>query len=189
MAVVDVVAMNRASAVLARLAAVGAGALVVTGVPLLFLYEPDGGARWLGTAHGLASMLFLGATAGLLLAALAAAWARDRTWATWPLALGAFVVAGAGAITGQLIGWDQVVPDGATAADDGARGMFDAVAGDVRVVVVGGAEVDPGVLVRWTLVHVVVVSAVAVILGRLLWLRLQAWTAAEEEDGNQTVER
>ena len=106
-----------------------------------------------------------------------------------PIALGAFVVAGAGAITGQLIGWDPVVPDGATAADDGARGMFDAVAGDVRVVVVGGAEVDPGVLLRWTLVHVVVVSAVAVILGRLLWLRLQAWTAAEEEDGNQTVER
>lgn len=178
--------MNRASAVLARLAAVGGAALVVTGLPLIFLYEPRGGFHWLSTLHGLASMLFLGSTAGLLLAALAAARVRRRTWASWPLALAAFVVAGAGAITGQLIAWDQLGLWAVSAGADG-RGMLDAFGDDVRFVLVGGAEVDPSVLLRWTLVHVLAVPAVAVLVGRQLWRRVRGWESAEQ-GGNQTVE-
>ena len=202
MAVVDPVAMNRASALLARLAAVGAAGLVLTGVPLLFVYEPSGGLHWLSTLHGLASMLFLGAAAGLLLAALAAAWARDRTWAGWALGLAAFVVAGAGALTGQLIAWDALDP---ASLGDGARGMFDPLADDVQSVVVGGTHLEPGVLARWTFVHALLVPVLVVAVGRPLWSRLRGWedpgsdvddapgetdaeTGSGEESGNQTAE-
>jgi quinol-cytochrome oxidoreductase complex cytochrome b subunit len=183
---VDPIAMNRASAVLARLAAVAAGALIVTGAPLIFVYQPRGGVHWLSTLHALASMLFLGAAAGMLVTALAAAWARDSTWAGSALALAALAVAAGGAFTGQLIAWDMLGLRAVTVGDQ-YRGMLDAVGDDVRFVLVGGTEIAPDVLLRWTLVHVLVVPAVAIVVGRLLWARLRSW-AAEESDGNQTAD-
>ena len=65
MALFDPDELNRVVAMLARLAAVAGAALVVTGVPLLFLYDPDG-AGWLSGLHSLASALLLG-----------------RAWAAW----------------------------------------------------------------------------------------------------------
>ena len=112
------------------------------------------------------------------------------------------MVAGAGALTGQLIAWDALDP---ASLGDGARGMFDPLADDVQSVVVSGTHLEPGVLARWTFVHAPLVPVLVVAVGRPLWSRLGGWedpgsdvddapgetdaeTGSGEESGNQTAE-
>lgn len=176
---IDPPALNRASTALARLAVVGGAALVVTGVPLILVYEPEGGTSWLRTLHSLSSMLFLGAGAGMLLVAVGAALIRDRTWVGWPLALAAFAVAGAGAFTGQLIAWDSLTTGAATVIRS-ARGVVDALADDVRQVVVNGTGQSQSTYLSWTLLHLAVVPAATVGVGWLVWRRWTSWNAEQE---------
>ncbi len=169
--------LDRASVTLGRLAAVGAAGLVVTGVPLVVLYQPRGGAAWLRTLHSASSVLFLGATAGLLLASAVVAISRRRTWVGWPLALGAFAAAAAGSFTGQLLAWDMLALTGVTVGES-YRGVIDPLTGDVRFIVVGSAEVSQGTYLAWLLVHLLVVPAAVVLVGRSVWRRWRAWDAA-----------
>jgi hypothetical protein len=150
----------------------GAG-LVVTGVPLIFVYQPDdpvSGDRsdvwWLRGAHNITSIMFLGAVAGTV-AVLAVALARRlRVPPGWFVALGALVVAIVGLISGQLIAWDELVLKSVTAATD-SRGVLDALSGDVRFALVAGTEVSRGTYAAWAVVHLLAVPALA--LG-LAWL-------------------
>jgi quinol-cytochrome oxidoreductase complex cytochrome b subunit len=168
----DPVALNRAAAWLARLLAVALAALVVTGLPLILLYQPRGAWAWLSTAHSLASSLFLGAAVAMLALALAVAFARTPPWAGWFLTLGVVVVAVAGSFTGQLLAWDQL---GLEAVQVGSyRGMLDPLGGNVRFLTIGGTEVSQGSFLAWLLVHLVAVPAAAVAVGLPLWRRMQA---------------
>ncbi len=170
---VDAQALNRAATMLSRLAALAAGALVVTGLPLILLYRPVGGASWLRTLHSLSSSLFLGAAAGLLLVAVVAAVIHTRTWTGWPLALAAFAIAAAGSFTGNLIAWDQL---GLWAVTVGGsyRGVIDPLSDEVRFIIVGDVEVSQGTYLAWTLAHLVVVPAAAALVGWLVWGRYAA---------------
>jgi quinol-cytochrome oxidoreductase complex cytochrome b subunit len=144
---------------------IGGAGLVVTGVPLIFVYRPDdpvAGARsdvsWLRGAHSIASMMFVGAVAAVV--------RRLRVPPGWFVALGALAVALVGLISGQLIAWDQLALKSVTAASD-ARGIVDALSGDVRSVLVDGTEVSRGTYAAWAVVHVLAVPALA--LG-LAWI-------------------
>lgn len=174
--------VNRVSALLGRLAVAGAIGLVATGAPLIVLYRPTGGTAWLRTLHGLSSSLFVGATAAMLLVAVVAAVARHRAWVTWPLALVATAVAVAGSFTGQLIAWDGLA---LTAVEVGGtyQGVIDPLTEDIKFLLVGDAEVAPATYMLWLAVHLVVLSAVAGALGRVLWRRWRVW-----EDERQAAE-
>ena len=161
---VDAQALNRAATVLSRLAALAAGALVITGVPLILLYRPDGGASWLRTLHSLSSTLFLGAAAGLLVVAVVAAVIRTRTRTGWPLALAAFAVAAAGSFTGNLIAWDQLALWAVTVGGS-YSGVIDPLSDEVRFIIVGDLELSQ------TLAHLVAVPAAAALVGWLVWRR------------------
>lgn len=144
------------------LLAIAAAGLAATGVPLIFAYRPDD-VDWLRAAHNAASTLFLGAAAGMV-AVLGVALVRRLRVPGWLVALGLLAVALAGLVSGQLIAWDRLAMDGVVDAS-GARGVLDALSGDVRAVVVDGTEVSRGAYAAWAAVHVLAVPLLALGAG------------------------
>jgi hypothetical protein len=145
------------------LLAIAAAGLAATGVPLIFLYRPDGVA-WLRGAHSVASTLFLGAAAGTVAVLGVAAARRLRVPPGWLVALGLLAIALAGMVSGQLIGWDRLAMDGVADAS-GVRGILDALSGDVDSIVVEGTEVSRGAYAAWAAVHVLVVPLLVLGVG------------------------
>lgn len=168
--------LNRVVATLVRLAAVAGALLVVTGVPLLFLYDPDG-AGWLSGLHSLASALLLGCAVGGVACAAGAAMRRARSWLGWPLTLAGLAVVVAGMVSGQLVRWTAVRPE-----DTGARGVFGPLGGAVEAVRVGGADLSQGTFLVWVIVHVVVVTVLAVVVGRAVRGRHGRWAASGDTE-------
>jgi hypothetical protein len=170
---INAAALTGITRALGLLLAIGAAGLAATGVPLIFLYRPDdpvSGDRsdvwWLRGAHSITSALFVGAAAGIV-AVLGVALARRlRVPPGWLAALGALLVALLGLMSGQLIAWERLAMAGVTDAS-GARGVLDALSGDVRAVVVDGTEVSRGAYAAWAGVHVLAVPLLA--LG-LAWI-------------------
>jgi hypothetical protein len=170
---VDGETLSRVSVVIGRLGLAAGAALVATGVPLIVLYRPDGGATWLRTAHSLSSVLFVGAAAGLVLTAIAAAALRVDVWVRWPLAALALAVALAASWTGGLIAWDVLVI--AAVTEGGSyQGIIGPLTEDLRFVVVGDAEVTPAAYATRVAVHLVALPLVAVLVTGLLWRRWRA---------------
>jgi hypothetical protein len=167
--------LNRVVATLARLAAVAGAALVVTGVPLLFLYDPDG-AGWLSGLHSLASALLLGCAVGAVACAAAATLRRAHTWLGWPLTLAGLAVVVAGMVSGQLVRWTGVRPE-----DAGARGVFGPLGGAVDAVRVGDADVSQATFLVWVIVHVVVVTVLSAVVGLAVRRRQAHWAAGDPD--------
>jgi hypothetical protein len=153
---------------------IGGAGLAATGMPLIFLYRADDpvtGDRpdlwWLSGAHSVASMLFIGAAAGIV-AVLAVAFVRRlRVPPGWFIGLSALLVALLGLMSGQLIAWDRLVPEPFTDGSD-AQGIVDALSDDVRSVVVNSAGVSRGAYVAWAGVHLVVVPVLALGLAEIV---------------------
>jgi hypothetical protein len=143
----------------------GGAGLAATGVPLIWLYQPDG-VDWLRAAHSAMSMMFLGAAGGMVAVLAVAFVSRLRVPPGWLVALGLLAVAVLGLVSGQLIAWGRL------ASDDlvlrlGARGIVDALSGDAGSIVVEGAEVSRSAYAAWAGVHVLAVPLLALGLG---WL-------------------
>ena len=165
---------------------IGGVGLAATGVPLIFLYRPDDpvtgdrpGLWWLRGAHSGASMLFIGAAAGIV-AVLAVAFVRRlRVPPGWFIGLAALLIALLGLMSGQLIAWDRLVLEPST---DGShpRGIVDALSDDVRSVVVDGAGVSRGAYAAWAGVHVVVVPLLALGLAGVVRRRARQQRAPDE---------
>jgi hypothetical protein len=163
MALFDPEDLQRLPSTLGHLAAVAMGGLVVTGVPLTFVYEPDGGG-WLSAVHALSSALLIGSAVALV-ALVAWAWLRRLPmWVGGGLALAGFAVAAAGVLTGQGLRWTGLEPP-----DDGARGLVGPLGGDVDTVLVGSGELSRAGFLTWALVHVVAVTAA--VLALAVWFR------------------
>jgi quinol-cytochrome oxidoreductase complex cytochrome b subunit len=151
---------------LAWLLAIAGAGLVITGLPLIWLYEPDppGGSRggfwWLREAHGVASTMLLGAVAGIIVVLAVAAVRHLRVPPGWLVGVGAFVVAGLGQISGQLVAWDRLAPNAVASADE-VRGVVDALSDDVRFLLIDGTEVSRSAYAVWAGVHVLAVPAIA----------------------------
>jgi quinol-cytochrome oxidoreductase complex cytochrome b subunit len=162
---------------LGLLLVIGGAGLAVTGVPLIFLYRPDDpvtGDRadlwWLRGTHSVASMLFIGAVAGIVAVVVVAAVRRLRVPPGWFVGLAALLVALLGLMSGQLIAWDRLVVEPPTDGSD-ARGIVDALSDDVRSVVVNGAGVSRGAYAAWAGVHVVAVPLLALALAGIVHRR------------------
>ena len=144
---------------------IGGVGLAATGVPLIFLYRPDG-VGWLWGAHNATSIMFLGAAAGTVAVLGVGFVRRVRVPPGWFVALGLLAAAVLGLVSGQLIAWDRLAPDDLVLRL-GPRGIVDALSGDVGSIVVEGAEVSRGAYAAWAGVHVLAVPPLAVGLG---WL-------------------
>jgi quinol-cytochrome oxidoreductase complex cytochrome b subunit len=170
------------------LLAIGGAGLAATGVPLLFLYRPDDpvtGDRsdvwWLRGAHNIASMLFIGAAAGIVAVLAVAVVRRLRVPPGWFAGLGALLVALLGLMSGQLIAWDRLVPEAVTDGPD-PRGIVDALSDDVSSVVVGGTDVSRGAYGAWATVHVLAVPLLALGLAGIVRRRARAGEARGEPE-------
>jgi hypothetical protein len=162
---------QRIATFLVRLAAVALAVVLVTGVPLVWAYEPGepGGLRGF---HSLASTLLLGAAAALLLTtAVAALRYHRRTWTGWAVAVVGFAGAAAGVYSGSLLAWEEVGLRAVSIPPDLRSGVLAPLSDGVRFAVVGGAEVSPGTYLLWLVVHVVVVTAALGVAGWLAWRR------------------
>lgn len=173
---------------LAWLLAIAAAGLVVSGLPLIWLYEPDppgasrGGFWWLREAHAVAATMLLGAVAGIIVVLAVAAVRHVRVPPGWLVAVGAFVVAGLGQISGQLVAWDQLASSSGVVADE-VRGVVDALSDDVRFRVIDGTQVSRGMYATWAGVHVLVVPVIALALGWFARRRASAEPPAEPPQG------
>jgi hypothetical protein len=165
---------------------IGGAGLAATGVPLIFLYRPDDpvtGDRadlwWLRGAHSVASMLFIGAAAGIVAVLAVAAVRRLRIPPGWFVGLAALLVALLGLMSGQLIAWDRLVVEPPTGGSD-ARGIVDALSDDVRSIVVNGAEVSRGAYAAWAVVHVVALPLLGLGLAGILRRRARRRRSPDE---------
>ncbi len=139
--------------------------LALTGAWLWFNYRPATG--WIRTVHRIAS----GVTVALALAVFVVLIGRRIRAAARGVVAGAAVVgtAGAAALTGYLLPWDQLARWAVTVGTD-TRGIQSTFRTEVKFVLIGSREVSPGTYHFWAITHVVLglVVAVAVLLA---WLR------------------
>lgn len=146
------------------LLAIGGAGLVVTGVPLIFLYRPHG-LGWLRGAHNAMSMLFVGAATALVVVLFVGFVRRIRVPPGWVVGLGALLVATGGLVSGPLLAWDWLGLRAVTVGID-YRGVIDAMT-EARFVIIDGTEVSRGAYAAWAVVHVL---AVPLLAGAVAWI-------------------
>ncbi|MGH9227599.1 MAG: hypothetical protein ACRD07_02525 [Acidimicrobiales bacterium] len=164
-ALITAEALGGITKALGWLLVVGGAGLVATGVPLIFVYRPDG-VGWLRGAHSAMSMMFLGGAAGTIAVLAVALVRRLSVPPGWFVGLAGLLAALVGLMSGQLIGWDRLALESVTDGS-GFRGVVDALSGDVRAVLVDDTEVSRGAYAAWAGVHVLAVPVLA--LG-LAWI-------------------
>jgi quinol-cytochrome oxidoreductase complex cytochrome b subunit len=179
-----------ATKALQRAATVCLAVLVVTGIPLLWLYRPPLSQEWveligleqswwdrvqddwLREIHYLASLLLVPlVVGGLVVAFLRRSIAPARAVAS-QIGVGAvgLAVAVVGGVTGLLVAWDQLGLEAVTVGDS-YRGALAATRSDVRFVIVDGAEVSPGTYLGMLAVHTLAVP----VLGIAAVVLLRRW--------------
>ena len=161
---------------------------MATGIALFFLYRPTARQSWGGVftetddwdsrlayglrlVHGLASKLAVAtAVATGVVVAVSDRASPPQRWAGPVLGAGIAVTALAASFTGFLLPWDQLALWAVTVGSDvrGYRVLFDPA---VRFVLSGGVEISPDTVIRWLLVHAVVLGPALGGLVLLGWRR------------------
>ena len=137
--------------------------LTVSGIVLVFSYEPGPESSWERDVHRAASAAASWTALGLAVL-LVVRWLANRRQTPrlgLPAELGVvgLGVVWLGAFTGYLLPWDQLALYAVTVGTD-YRGIDDAAFSDaVRFVFIGSSEVTQSTYRFWTLVHIVVVPA------------------------------
>jgi quinol-cytochrome oxidoreductase complex cytochrome b subunit len=162
------------------------GILIVTGVALFFVYRPEAAGGWnpvYGGASGIqwfpelvrylhrwtsALALPTGFAAGVLL--VIQAWATVRRLGAIVLGAALTVAIVAASVTGFLLPWDQLALWAVTVGTN-MRGYRPLFGSQVRFVFVGGGEVGSGTVVRWLLVHMLVLGPAVAALVAIAWRR------------------
>lgn len=181
-------ALTRARVVVLTILSVEVFVLLVSGAVLFFAYRPSGSTAYdelfpggvrsgvdlahvARTAHQMAarSALPTALIAGLLVAIRARPLARYRVDVLVGASL--VLVIAVGSLTGRLLPWDQLGL-WAVSVGDHMRGYLPLFDEDqVRFVLIGGAEVAPGTVLSWLLVHMLVVGCVLIALLATAWQR------------------
>lgn len=166
--------------------------LVVTGIPLLWLYRPPFPQEWLAfygieqswldrvkddwlrEVHNLASVLLMPLTvASLVVAVLRRSMGPVRsTVRQIGIGVVGLAVTIVGGVTGLLVAWEQLGLRAVTVGDS-RRGALAVARSDVRFAIVGGAQIDPGSYLRMLAVHTILVP----LLGILAVVLLRRWKA------------
>lgn len=178
--------LSRARWILLTVLSAEVGVLVITGMALFFVYRPTASAAWsdliddrytaevqlaqaVRFVHWLASQLAMwtAIVVGILLALRPS---RIRRWARPIIGAGIAVTTWAASFTGYLLPWDQLALWAVKVRSSmaGYRALFGS---EVRFVLIGGVEVSPATIVRWLLVHSVVLGPLLVGLVVLAWRR------------------
>ncbi len=187
-------ALSRARSVLLSILSVEVGVLIVTGIALFFLYRPTARQAWndlvtesydwdvrvaqgLRLLHRLASWLAVPTAIAAGVVVAVGGWARVRRWGGAALGAGIAITTLAGSFTGFLLPWDQLALWAVTIGHDAAgyRILF----GDsVRFVLLRGVELGPDTVIRWLLIHMLVVGPALVGLVVVGWRRHRTDIAA-----------
>ena len=182
--------LARARSILLAIFSVAVGVLVVTGIALFFLYRPTTRQSWpdlltesydwdvrvssaLRLIHRLAAWL---AVLTAVATGVALALRRPATASRWTrpaLGAGLLITTAAAFMTGLLLPWDQMALWAATVGSTvrGYRIVFDPV---VRFVLIGGVEISRHTLIRWLLVHMLLLGPALAALVVLAWRRNRA---------------
>ncbi len=164
--------------------------LVVTGVALYFLYRPSAVAGWndrlpaseerdvwlahaVQLAHHLAAWLTVATAVAAAIVMTIARAPRGRRVTGAGIGAGIVVAALGAFFTGLLLPWDQLALWAVTVGSDlrGYKVLFEPT---VRFVIMDNVELDKGSVVRWLLVHVLVLSPALAGLLVLAWRRSRA---------------
>jgi quinol-cytochrome oxidoreductase complex cytochrome b subunit len=166
--------LARARSVLLTVLAVEVAILLVTGIALFFLYRPTVDQAWgdlvTGDYNGsvrlayatrlvhrlVARLALLTAVAAGIVVALRTA-AGTRRGPAVALGAGLALTTVAASFTGFLLPWDQLALWAVTVGTNlrGYRVLFDPV---VRFVIIDGVEVGKDTVVRWLLIHALVLG-------------------------------
>jgi quinol-cytochrome oxidoreductase complex cytochrome b subunit len=159
--------------------------LVVTGIALFFLYRPSTSQAWsfvdvtdtgLRVAHGLrlvhllASVLAVFTAIATGIVVVITSRVAVRRWAGSATGVGIAVTALVASYTGFLLPWDQLALWAVT-VDSNMRGYRPLFGPTVRFVLLGGVEVGPGTVIRWLLIHMLVLGPGMALLVALGWRR------------------
>lgn len=184
----------RAPSMLLGILSVAVGVLIVTGIALFFLYCPTTRQAWPGiltesydwdvrVSSALRFIHRLAAWVAVLTAVatgVALALRRPATGSRWTgpvLGAGLPITTLAAFFTGLLLPWDQLALWAVTVGSNvrGYRIVFDPV---VRFVLIGGVEISRHTLIRWLLVHMLLLGPALVALVVLGWRPKRADVAA-----------
>lgn len=182
--------LARARSILLWILSVAVGVLIATGIALFFLYRPTTRQAWPGILtesydwdvrvssalrliHRLAAWL---AVLTAVATGAALAFRRPATGSRWTgpvLGAGLPITTLAAFFTGLLLPWDQLALWAVTVGSNvrGYRIVFDPV---VRFVLIGGVEISRHTLIRWLLVHMLLLGPAVVALVVLGWRRKRA---------------
>ena len=195
---------ERALGCLLGAAAAEFAVLAVTGVYLVFFYEPRAASSWgaighLRTAvtfgdlvrivHRLTAVVMVLTVVAIAAIALTMAVARSRrTGRPAVTAVAAVAVAIVGLLasfTGYLLPWDQLALRAVTVGTDmqGFRPII-GLSSQVQYVLIGGAVVSVGTIRFWFVVHVVLVPVVILVIGALVGRRLHLWPRRDVPGGH-----
>ena len=189
--------LARARSVLLAVLSVEVAVLVVTGVALFFVYRPSMSQAWsdllpestdsgvrvahaLRRIHLVASRLAMptGLATGILVGLSARR--AGRVWPGAATGAGIAVVTFSAAFTGLLLPWDQLALWAVTVGTN--LGGYEVLFGDtVRFVLIGGVQVSRGTIVRWLLVHMLLLGPALVGLVALAWRRRSAFGQSRVE--------
>ena len=178
-------ALARAGRVLLIVLGVQVAVLVVSGVALYFLYRPSLGQAWgdfvtgddswdvrlsngLRFVHRLASWLTVPTAVGTALVVALARGPRRRRWPGAAVGAGMALTAVGASFTGFLLPWDQLAL-WAVKVGTNLRGYGPLFGSEVRFVLIGGVEIQPGTLLRWLFLHALVLGPALAVLVALGW--------------------
>ena len=171
----------RARSLLLAILSVEIAVLVITGIALFFLYRPSMSQAWtdvfaestdpgVRVAHALRRIHRLSSYLAVATAVATGVVVALRARTALRVATGAGIAGTtvAATFTGLLLPWDQLALWAVTVGTDmnGYQPLFDDT---VRFVLIGGAEVSRGTMIRWLLVHMLVLGPGLAGLVALAW--------------------
>jgi quinol-cytochrome oxidoreductase complex cytochrome b subunit len=182
--------LARARSILLGALSVDVGVLIITGIALFFLYRPTTRQAWpdlitesydwdvrvssaLRLIHRLAAWLAVPTAVATGVALGIRRHANASRWAAPALGTALPITTFAGSFTGLLLPWDQLALWAVTVGSNvrGYRVLFDPV---VRLVLIGGVEVSRHTVIRWLLIHMLLLGPALVVLVVLGWRRQRA---------------
>ena len=174
-----------ARSVLLTVLSIEVAVLVVTGVALFFLYRPSMSQAWsdvftestdagfrvaqaLRGIHRLASQLAVPTALATGIVVGVSARKAARVWPGAATGAGIAVITLVASFTGFLLPWDQLALWAVTVGTN--LGGYEVLFGDtVRFVLIGGVEVSRGTIVRWLLIHMLLLGPALAGLVALAW--------------------
>jgi quinol-cytochrome oxidoreductase complex cytochrome b subunit len=151
--------------------------LIASGAWLWFRYTP--GSNWISDTHRIAAWALVAVAASAVIVAVVD---RVRDVARGVVAtvalLGSVVAA---ALTGLLVGWDQLALWAVTDGRAGDLTGVSAATGDqVKLVIAGGRELSPSTYRAWSYAHLALTGLVVAAIF-LVWLRVRGMLRRDAE--------